>query len=60
MFGKGFWRKFFKKTGFPSEIFLSGISFPLISGKHTVYILEKIRYNEQNEVVCPAAKKIDE
>ena len=28
-------------------------SFPLISGKHTVYFLEKIRYNCENKAVCP-------
>ena len=28
-------------------------SFPLFSGKDTVYFLEIIRYNQQNDIVCP-------
>ena len=29
-------------------------SFPPFSGKDTVYFLEIIRYNQENDIVCPA------
>ena len=41
------------KTAGVTEIFPFALSFPLFSGKHTVYFLEKIRYNCEKWCTMP-------